>query len=154
MRLFLSILALTGLSLAAQADELPARQEIRALRAPVAAIVTEAARGDAADMAEMSRAYKEAGAVWQRFTAQTLDLDRYGIPADRQAEVWREVRMMGMLMRYMDEATQRGNVSLMRQSAGLLAPAYEKLAGLLDSIRAPVSPGLQFPPPSKGMGGK
>ena len=152
MRMLLSILALVGLSFTVQAGELPARQGLRALRAPVAAIVREAAKGEASDMAEMTKAYQEAGAAWQKVTAQTLDLDQYGIPADRQAEVWREVRMMGMLMGYMDEATKRGNRPLMLQSANLLMPAYEKLSGFLDSIRAPVSPGLQFPAPSKGAG--
>ncbi|MDP2810149.1 MAG: hypothetical protein Q8O34_08370 [Rhodocyclaceae bacterium] len=151
MRIFLFILALAGLSFAAQADELPARQGLRALRGPVAAIVTEAAKGEAADMAEMTRAYQQAGVAWQQVTAKPLDLDQYGIPADQQAEVWRQVRMMGMLMGYMDEATKRSNRGLMLQSAGLLAPAYEKLSAFLDSIRVPVSPGLQFP---KGAGSR
>lgn len=152
MRMLLLILALAGLSFTALAGELPARQGLRALRAPVAAIVKEAARGEASDMAEMTRAYQEAGAAWQQVTTQTLDLDQYGIPADRQAEVWREVRMMGMLMGYMDEATKRGNRALMLQSANHLMPTYEKLSAYLDSIRVPAAPGLQFPAPPKGTG--
>lgn len=154
MRMLLLILALAGLSFTARAGELPALQGLRALRAPVAAIVREAARGEASDMAEMTKAYQEAGAAWQQVTAQPLDLDQYGIPTDQQAEVWRQVRLVGMLMGYMDEATKRGNRALMLQSANLLMPAYEKLSGYLDSIRAPVSPGLKFPPSPKEMGGK
>ncbi|HZV53623.1 MAG TPA: hypothetical protein VFF82_01685 [Rhodocyclaceae bacterium] len=131
MRKFIFILVLAGFSLAAWADELPARQGLIAFRAPMEAIVKEAAKGQKSDLDEMARMYKGAGDAWQQVAGQALDLGQYGVPVDRQEDVWRQVRTMSMLVGYMDEAIKRGNRGLMLRSAELLTPAYEKLAASL-----------------------
>lgn len=126
MRKFLLFLAL--LPWAAWADELPARQGLREFRAPMEVIVNEAAKGQGAELSAIAAAYKEAGAAWQKVSGQTLELDKYGVPADRQEDVWRQVRLMAMLVNYLDEGVKSGNRGLLLRATQLMPDAYEKLA--------------------------
>ncbi len=126
MRKFLLFLAL--LPWAAWADDLPARQGLREFRAPMEVIVNEAAKGQGAELSAIAAAYKEAGTAWQKVSGQTLELDKYGVPADRQEDVWRQVRLMAMLMNYLDEGVKSGNRGLLLRATQLMPDAYEKLA--------------------------
>lgn len=126
MRKFLLFLAL--LPWAAWADDLPARHGLQEFRAPMEMIVKEAAKGQAAELSTIAAAYKDAGAAWQKVSGQTLDLDKYGVPTDRQDEVWRHVRLMAMLMNYLDEGVKSSNRGLLLRAAQLMPEAYEKLA--------------------------
>lgn len=137
MRKFLLILLalLSWSAWAADGDDLPARQGLKAFRAPLAAMVKETAKGRQADQVAMAEAYKQAGEAWQQVTAQELDMAKYGVPADQQEEVWRQVRTVGMLMGYLDDAVKRGNLTLTRQSLDMLAPTYEKLVVSLGAAK-------------------
>jgi hypothetical protein len=126
MRMFLFVLAL--LSRAAWADDFPARQGLKDFRAPMEAIVKEAAKGPAAELTVIAAACKEAGTAWQQVSGATLDLDKYNIPADRQDEVRRQMRLMAMLMSYLDEGVKKNNRGLLLRTAEVLPEAYEKLA--------------------------
>jgi hypothetical protein len=126
MRMFLFVLAL--LSWAAWADDLPARQGLKDFRAPMELIVKEAAKGPAAELTVIAAAYKDAGTAWQQVSGPTLDLDKYGIPADRQDDIRRQMRMMAMLMNYLDEGVKKSSRGLLLRAAELMPEAYEKLA--------------------------
>jgi hypothetical protein len=126
MRKFLLFLAL--LPWAAWADDLPARQGLQDFRVPMEVIVKEAAKGQAAELSAIAAAYKDAGTAWQKVSGQSLELDKYGVPTDRQEEVWRQVRMMAMLMNYLDEGVKSSNRGLLLRAAQLMPEAYEKLA--------------------------
>ena len=86
------------------------------------------------DLGEEARAERDDLDVGLRLgdrVSEPLDLDRYGVPAGRQEETWRQVRTLGMLMGYLEEAIRRGDRTLMLRSAAMLPPAYEKLAAEL-----------------------
>lgn len=131
MRKFLAIACFLLAAQTAAADDLPVVAGLKAFRAPMERIVGEAAKGEKADFALVTEAYGDADKAWQLVTSETMDMDKYAIPADRQEETWRQVRMMGMLVGYLDEAVKRGDRSLMLRAAGMLKPAYEKLAASL-----------------------
>lgn len=131
MRKFLLVLCLSMFSVLAAAADLPARDGLAALRAPMAAIVQEAAKGPDADFAVVGSHYADADKAWRVVMSEPLDLGRYGVAAERQEEAWRQVRMLGMLLGYIDQAVKRSDRALMLRSANLLAPAYEKLAATL-----------------------
>lgn len=131
MRKFLVALSLSIFSLLAAADEAPALAGLRAFKAPMAAIVREAAKGLDADFDIVGKHYAEAGEAWKKVVSEPLDLDRHGVPAAQQEEVWRKVRLMGMLMGYLEEATKRHDRALMLRAAGMLEAAYAPLATAL-----------------------
>lgn len=128
MRKFLLALCFSALSCAALADELPVVAGLKALRAPVTKIVAEAGKGQDADFAAVGASYAEVDKAWKLVVGEPLELDRYGIGADRQEAAWRQVRMMGMLVGYLDEAVKRGDRALMLRAAGMLTAAYDNLA--------------------------
>lgn len=131
MRSFLLALSLFALSAAAGAEELAARAGLRALRAPMELIVAEAAKGREADHAAIVKAYESAGQAWQQVTAEPLDLGRYGVPAEQQEETWRQVRTLGLLIGYLDQALKRGDWGLMSRAASLMPEAYAKVSAAL-----------------------
>ena len=131
MRKFLLALSLSMFSLLAAADEASAVAGLRAFKAPMAAIVREAAKGPDADFDVVAKDYAAAGEAWKKVVAEPLDLDRHGVPTAKQEEVWRQVRLMGMLMGYLDEATKRHDRALMLRAAGMLESAYAPLATAL-----------------------
>ena len=114
------------------AGEAPAREALEAFGGPMQQIVSEAAKGDRADLTTIAGHHAEAKTAWFKLTAKPLDLDQYGVPADQQEEVWRQVRTMGMLVGYIDEAVQRGDRATVLLSAKLLAPAYQKVSAALN----------------------
>lgn len=130
MRKFLAVL-LALFSLAAVADDYPARRGVADMRAPVYAIVQEAGKGPQADFDIVGGHYAEAAKAWQQVVGEPLDLGRYGVATAAQEEAWRQVRMVGMLVGYLDEAVRRRDRALMLRAAGMLAPAYERLAATL-----------------------
>lgn len=130
MRKFLLALCFSLFSLGAAAD-LPAITGLKAFRLPMDEIVREAAKGGDADFAVVGKSYAAAGEAWKQVVSEPLDLERYGVPADKQEETWRQVRTIGLLMGYLEEATKRGDRALMLRSAAMLKPAYEKLAAAL-----------------------
>ena len=67
--------------------------------------------------------------------SEPLELDRYGVPAAEQEEVWRQVRLIGMLVGYLEEAVRRGDLVLITRYADMIKPAYDKLSGALDRQR-------------------
>ncbi|MDK9725194.1 MAG: hypothetical protein OEL88_09895 [Sterolibacteriaceae bacterium MAG5] len=131
MRKFLAAACLLLAAQFAAADDLPVIAGLKAFRAPMERIVAEGAKGRDADLAAISAAYADADKAWKLATGEPMDMEAYGIPAERQEEAWREVRMMGMLVGYLDEAVKRGDRTLMLRAAGLLQPAYDKLAARL-----------------------
>jgi hypothetical protein len=133
MRKYLSILALCLVlpAMAIAENERPVLDAVKAFRGPMEQMVGEAAKGNDADLAAIAKAYAEAKATWLKVTAAPLELDRYGVPANQQEEVWRQVRTVGMLIGYLDEALQRGDRALIVRAAGMLTPAYEKVAAAL-----------------------
>jgi hypothetical protein len=133
--LFLLLALVSWSAWAAGDDEFPARAGLRAYRAPLEVMVKEAAKGREADPAVMAEAYKQAGDAWQQVSSQELDMAKYGVPADQQEEVWRQVRTVGMLMGYLDQAVKRSNLTLTRQSLDLLVPTYEKLVVSLGAAK-------------------
>ena len=116
MRKFLLALCFSLLSLGAAAADLPAIAGLKAFRQPMDEIVREAGKGRDADFAVVGKSY--ASAAW-------------AARAGRQEETWRQVRTLGMLMGYLEEAIRRGDRTLMLRSAAMLPPAYEKLAAAL-----------------------
>ena len=128
MRKFLFALCISLLSLGAAADDLPAVAGLKAFRQPMEEIVREAGKGRDADFGAFGKSYAEADTAWKLVVSEPLDLDHYGVASDRQEEVWRQVRTLGMLMGYMDEAIKRGDRALMLGSADMLQSAYTKLA--------------------------
>lgn len=131
MHKFLLALCFCGFSLVAAADDLPAIAGLKAFRAPMEEIVREAGKGRDADFVAVAKSYAAADLAWKPVASEPLDLGRYGVPADKQEEAWRQVRTLGMLMGYLDEAIKRGDRSLMLRSADMLKPAYDKLATAL-----------------------
>ena len=131
MRKFLLILGLLLMSMVAVADDLPVIGGVKALRTPVESIVREAGRGDQADLGALGGYSAEADKAWKLAMSEPLDWDRYGIAADRQEEAWRRLRLLGMLIGYMDEAAKRGDRALMLRAAGMLPDAYQQLAAML-----------------------
>ena len=131
MRKFLLALCFSLLSLGGAAADLPAIAGLKAFRQPMDEIVREAGKGRDADFAVVGKSYAAAGEAWKQVMSEPLDLDRYGVPAGRQEETWRQVRTLGMLMGYLEEAIRRGDRTLMLRSAAMLPPAYEKLAAAL-----------------------
>lgn len=132
MRKFLAAACLLlAAQFAAAADDLPVIAGLKAFRAPMERIVAEGAKGREADIAVIAAAYGDADKAWKIVTGEQMDMDRYGIPAERQEDAWREIRMMGMLVGYLEEAVKRGDRALMLRAAGLLRPAYDKLAARL-----------------------
>ena len=69
--------------------------------------------------------------AWKLATSEPLDLDRYGVLADRQEETWRQVRLLGMIVGYLDEGAKRGDLTLIARAAGMLKPTHEKLSAAL-----------------------
>lgn len=132
MRKFLLALCFSLLGSAAVAADPVATEGLRAFRAPMEAIVAEAGKGESqADFDAVAKSYAELGKAWQQVLSEPLDLDRYGVPADKQDEVWRQVRLLGMLVGYLDEAIPRGNHPLILRAAAMMRPAYESLAASL-----------------------
>lgn len=131
MRKFLLAVCCSLFSCLAAAEDLPARAGLAALRAPTEAIVREAAKGPDADLAVVGQHNAEIGKAWQLVMSEPLDLARYGVPVERHEEAWRQVRTLVMVVAYLDESVKRGDRALMLRAAGMLAPAYEKLAGML-----------------------
>lgn len=131
MRKFLAAACLLLAAQFAAADDLPVIAGLKAFRAPMERIVAEGAKGRDADLAAISAAYADADKAWKIVTSEQMDMERYGIPAERQEDAWREIRMMGMLVGYLEEAVSRGDRALMLRAAGLLQPAYDKLAARL-----------------------
>lgn len=128
---FLLALALAAFAVTASAEELAARAGLRALREPMELIVAETAKGREADHAAIARAYESATQAWQQVTAEPLDLGRYGVPAEQQEETWRQVRTLGLLIGYLDQARKRGDWTLMSRAASLLPEAYGKVSSAL-----------------------
>lgn len=131
MRKFLLALCFSFLAPVVCADDLPAIAGLKAFRVPMDGIVSEAGKGPAADLAAIAAAYADADKAWKQVLSEPLDLGRYGVPADKQEETWSQVRMLGMLVGYLDEAVKRGDRALALRAAGMLKPAYDKLAGSL-----------------------
>lgn len=131
MRKFLLALCFSLLSLGVAADDLPAIAGLKAFRLPLDEIVREAGKGRDADFAVVGKSYAEAGKAWKLVMSEPLDLDRYGVPTERHEETWRQVRMLGMLVGYLDEAIKRGDRTLMLRSVDMLKPAHEKLCAAL-----------------------
>lgn len=131
MRKFLAAACLLLAAQFAAAEALPVIAGLKAFRAPMERIVAEGAKGRDADLSVIAAAYEDADKAWKRVTSEPMDMEAYGIPAERQEEAWREVRMVGMLVGYLDEAVKRGDRALMLRAAGLLQPAYDKLAARL-----------------------
>lgn len=102
-----------------------------AFHGPMQQIVCESAKGDRADLKIIAGYYADAKTAWLKFTADPLDLNRYGVAADQQEEVWRQARTLGLLVGYIDQALQRGDRATILMSAGRLTPAYDKLAAAL-----------------------
>jgi len=127
MRKFLLALCLLLSGLAAAAD-LPLIASLTALRAPTQALVREAAKGSAADFEALAKSCVAADQAWNLAKSETLDLARYGVPAERHEEIWRQIRMLGLIVGYLEEGAKRGDRALVLRAAGMLEPAYEKLA--------------------------
>jgi hypothetical protein len=133
MRKYLSVFALCLIlpAMAIAENERPALDAVKAFRGPMEQMVGEAAKGSGADLAAIGKSYAEAKAAWLKVTVEPLELDQYGVPAAQQEEVWRQVRTVGMLIGYLDEALQRGDRALIVRAAGMLTPAYDKVAAAL-----------------------
>ena len=132
MHKFLSILALCLiLPTVAVAEDQPSLSAIRAFQEPMKQIVGEAAKGNDADLAAIGKSYAEAKAAWLKVAAEPLDLAQYGVPADQQEEVWRQLRTLGLMVNYLDEALQRGDRTVIARIVGMLTPAYDKVTAAL-----------------------
>jgi hypothetical protein len=131
MRKFLVGVCLSALSLCAVAADPAAIVALDAFRSPMENVVREAAKGKDTDFDILGKSWAEADKAWKAFAAETLDLDSYGVPAAKQDEVWRRVRMAAMLVRYIDEGLGRGDMSLVRRSAQMLPQAYADLRAAL-----------------------
>ncbi len=101
---------------------------LKAFKAPMQEIVREAAKGQKADLAVLGKSIATAKETWFKVTAQAIDLNQHGIPADDQDEVWRELRKVGLLVEYLDQGATRSDRALILRSAGMLKPAYDKVA--------------------------
>ncbi len=119
-------------ALAADAGETLARDALLGFREPMQQIVAEAAKGDRADLTKIAAEYAEAKAAWLKITSEPLDLDQYDVPEDQQDEVWRQVRKLGLLVNYLDEALARGDRALVLRSAAMLKPPYSAVAAALN----------------------
>ncbi len=130
MRKFLSLvlLCLALPVMAAGEDQLPAREALKTFKEPMLQTVREAAKGDKAALPALRTSIAAAKDAWFKVTAQPLDLDAYGIPADQQEEVWRQLRTVGLMVEYLDEGARRGDLALIRRATGLVGPAYDKVA--------------------------
>lgn len=131
MRKFLLTLFLAGLAGVSMANELPARVGLKAFWVPMGAIVAEAAKERSADLGAIAKSYQDAAEAWKQVLSEPLDLDAYGVPADRHEETWRQVRTLGLLVGYLDEAVRRGDRALMLRAAKMLPDAYGKVASAL-----------------------
>lgn len=131
MRKFLIALCFSLLGPAAAAADPAATAGLQAFREPMEEIVGEAGKGERADFGAVAKSYAELSKAWKQVLSEPLDLDRYGVPADKQDEVWRQVRLLGMLVGYLDEAIPRGNYPLILRTAAMLKPAYANLSASL-----------------------
>lgn len=130
MRKFLLALCLFFPGLLFAAD-LPLIASLKALQTPVAELLREAAQGNAADFAALTQSCAAIDQAWKPALSETLDLGRYGVPAERQDETWHQIRLVGMVVGYLEEGAGRGDRGLVLRAAGMLKPAYEKLAASL-----------------------
>lgn len=128
---FLLTLFLAGLTGVSMANELPARAGLKAFWVPMGTIVAEAAKEKSADLSVIGKAYEDAAVAWKQVLSEPLDLDAYGVPAERYEETWRQVRTLGLLVGYIDEAVRRGDRALMLRAAKMLPDAYGKVASAL-----------------------
>jgi hypothetical protein len=128
---FLLALSFVALTSFAVANELPARAGLKAFWVPMGTIVAEAAKEKTADLSVIGKAYEDAAKAWKQVLAEPLDLNDYGVPVEQQDETWRQVRMLGLLVGYLDEAVKRGDRALMLRAAKLLPDAYGKVAASL-----------------------
>jgi hypothetical protein len=133
MRKFLFVCCFSALfSLGAQAGELAGIAALDAFRAPMEEILREARKGGEADLAVVGRFCAEAAEAWKPMLGEPFDLDRYGVPSERQPEVWRQVRMLALLIHYLDEAVRRGNHALVQRAADMLPRTYADLRKALE----------------------
>lgn len=132
MRKFLIALCFSLFGHVAVAADPAATDGLQAFRGPMEEIVGEAGKGEQqVDFDAVAKSYAELGKAWKQVLSEPLDLGRYGVPADKQDEVWRQVRLLGMLVGYLDEAIQRGNYPLILRTAEMLKPAYANLMASL-----------------------
>lgn len=115
----------------ALAENQPSPSAFGALHEPMTRIMGEAAKGNDADLAALRIAYAEAKAAWLKVAAEQLDLNQYGVPPDQQDEAWRQVRTLGLLISYLDDALQRGDRAVIARIVGMLTPAYDKVSAIL-----------------------
>lgn len=136
MRKLLPVLLFYVALPALAAEQGAAQEALRAFGGPMHQIVQEAARGDQADLNTIASRYADAKAAWMQLTAKPLDLDEYDVPEESKDEVWRQVRTLGLVVGYMDEAVRRGDRATILTCASLLTPAYEKVSAALHVPRA------------------
>ena len=115
----------------ATAAEPPARAGLVELRAPLAEIVQEGAKGRAADFERIATAYRGVAEAWRQVMSEPLDLADYGVAEAEQEDIRRQVRMLGLLVGYLDEAVRRGDRALALRAANLLDAPYRKVAQAL-----------------------